>query len=108
VADALAAEGLLSDERFVEGLVRVRRSRGFGPLRIRQELQDKGAAPEMVERCVDMHSRDWLVELKRVRRKKFGERLPSSYAERARQARFLQYRGFSAEQIREALDPRAE
>lgn len=98
---------MLSDERFAESLVRVRRNRGYGPLRIRQELQDKGAAPDVIDRCLDVGSREWLVELQRVRRKKFGERLPSNYPERARQARFLQYRGFSTEQIREALDPRA-
>lgn len=96
---------MLSDERFAESLVRARRNRGYGPLRIRQELQEKGAAPEIIERSVDARSREWLVEIERVRRKKFGERLPSDYAERARQSRFLQYRGFSTDQIREAFDP---
>ncbi|HEX9627635.1 MAG TPA: regulatory protein RecX [Acidiferrobacterales bacterium] len=101
---ALAAEGLVSDERFVEALVSVRRGRGFGPLRIRQELQDKGVAEELVDRWVDAGDRDWIEQLQRVRVKKFGTMIPKGYAERARQARFLQQRGFPAEQIRRVLN----
>ena len=37
-------------------------------------------------------------------RKRFGPELPRDYAERARQARFLQYRGFDSAQIRAALE----
>ena len=103
VADGLVAEGYLSDERFVESLVRVRRGRGFGPLRIRLELQEKGIAAPAIEAAIDARNRDWLTELKRVRRKKFGSSLPTTYAERARQARFLQSRGFSTDHIFEVL-----
>ena len=106
VADGLVAEGYLSDERFVESLVRVRRGRGYGPLRIRLELQEKGIAAEVIEAAIDARNRDWLTELKRVRRKKFGNSLPATYAERARQARFLQSRGFSTDQIFEVLKAR--
>ena len=38
-----------------------------------------------------------------VRRRKFGAAAPRSLGERAKQARFLQYRGFDAEQIRAAF-----
>jgi regulatory protein len=47
---------------------------------------------------------DWLETIRAVRRKRFGPDLPREYAERARQARFLQYRGFDSEQIRSALE----
>jgi regulatory protein len=47
---------------------------------------------------------DWLAVAKTVRHKKFGDGKPADYKERARQARFLQYRGFSGEQIHSALD----
>jgi regulatory protein len=35
-----------------------------------------------------------------VREKKFGSALPADFRERSRQMRFLQQRGFTAEQIR--------
>ncbi len=103
----LTAQGLLSDERFAEALVHRCRRRGFGPLRIRQELAERGVAPEAIERWVDRHAADWLAELERVRRRKFGAALPRGYAARAKQARFLQYRGFTYDQIQQALNSRA-
>jgi regulatory protein len=39
-----------------------------------------------------------------VRRKRFGDEPPQDYKERARQSRFLQYRGFTSDQIRQVLD----
>jgi regulatory protein len=39
-----------------------------------------------------------------VRRRKFGEAKPKEYKEKARQMRFLEYRGFTGEQIRIAVD----
>jgi regulatory protein len=100
---ALAAEGLVSDERFVEALVHVRRSRGYGPLAIRRELEEKGIDRDTIGRWLDDRDDDWLDDLRRVRKKKFGGRQPANLAERARQTRFLQFRGFSHEQIRKIL-----
>ncbi len=108
IVDQLAAENLQSDERFVENLVRVRRERGYGPLRIQKELEENDIAPELIDSAVDFTNREWLALLRRVQRKKFGDRRPRNYAERARQARFLQSRGFTADQIMRILKPQAE
>jgi regulatory protein len=103
VVAALDAEGLVSDERFIETLLHARRTRGYGPLYIRRELEEKGIDRSVIERWLDPRSRDWLDDLRRVKKKKFGGRQPASLAERARQTRFLQSRGFTHEQIREIL-----
>jgi regulatory protein len=107
VAAVLAAEDYLSDERLAEVVARSRRRRGYGPMRIRRELEQKGLASEAIERWSDVRSKDWLAELERVRQKRFGGRPPSSFAERAKQARFLQQRGFTYEQIQQALSSHA-
>ena len=115
-AEALAAETvkrleqerLVSDDRFMESLILARRSRGYGPLRIQKELQEKGVTAEAIERWLDVSGRGWLEDIRRVQRKKFGARLPKSYPERARQARFLQYRGFTYDQIRKVLNPHGQ
>lgn len=104
----LIAQGVLSDERFAETLVRSRRRRGYGPVRIRHELAGKGLGAEAVDHSVDPRAADWIDEIERVRRKKFGERLPSRFDERAKQARFLQYRGFTYDQIQHVLRPRKD
>jgi regulatory protein len=108
VVRQLEAERLLSDDRFMESLIQARRNRGYGPLRIQKELQEKGVAPEAIAGWLDATSREWVDDIRRVQRKKFGGRIPKSYAERARQARFLQYRGFTYDQIQQLLDPRGQ
>ncbi len=100
----LQQDGLVSDERYAEMLLAARRSRGVGPLRIRQELLEKGVAEELVNQWLDMSGREWIEQIRRVKQKKFGDALPASYAERARQARFLQYRGFTLDQIQRVLN----
>ncbi|MBI3777586.1 MAG: regulatory protein RecX [Gammaproteobacteria bacterium] len=104
----LEQERLVSDDRFMESLIQARRSRGYGPLRIQKELQDKGVTAEAIERWLDVSGREWLEDIRRVQRKKFGARLPRSFTERARQARFLQYRGFTYDQIQKVLNPHGQ
>ncbi len=108
VVALLGREGLVSDERFCEALLTARSARGYGPVRIRRDLQEKGIAAEAIDRLLDFASGEWLVQLRRVRQKKFGAALPSDPAEWARQARFLHSRGFTVDQIRRALNPAAE
>ena len=97
------AENMVSDERFIEALIHARRARGYGPLYIRRELEEKGIDRGLIERALDPRSNAWLDDLRQVQTKKFGGRKPASLAERARQTRFLQHRGFSHEQIRQVL-----
>ena len=104
----LASERLVSDDRFMETLIQTRRNRGYGPLRIQKELQEKGVMPEDIARSLDLNSPEWFDDIRRVRLKKFGSRVPKSYSERARQARFLQYRGFTYDQIQQVLNPREQ
>ena len=100
----LQQDGLVSDERYTEMLLSARSGRGVGPLRIRQELLEKGVAEELVNQWLDVSSRVWIEQIRRVKQKKFGDALPANYAERARQARFLQYRGFTLDQIQRVLN----
>ncbi|MBI3571824.1 MAG: regulatory protein RecX [Gammaproteobacteria bacterium] len=108
VVNKLEGERLVSDDRFMESLIRARRNRGYGPVRIQKELQEKGVEPEAIAHWLDATSREWIEDIRRVQRKKFGGRIPKSYAERAHQARFLQYRGFTYDQIQQLLNPRGQ
>lgn len=99
----LQAHGLQSDSRFAEAYVRYRGSRGFGPARIYKELADKGVSSALAEDVMADSGRDWYAQAASVRMKKFGDNKPVDFKERARQARFLQYRGFASEQIYYAL-----
>ena len=89
-----------SDHRFTEALVRSRIEKGYGPTWIARELQDKGVGDELIEAALHSGEVDWDTCAARVREKKFGQAQPDNYREQARQSRFLQYRGFTGEQIR--------
>ena len=102
--DRLAREGLQSDRRYAESYLDSRARKGYGPARIRLELRERGVADELVEDCLDALAIDWMDILHSVREKKFGAAAPGGYADRARESRFLQHRGFSGEQIRRLYD----
>ena len=97
----LAAERLLEDERFVERFVASRAERGQGPARIAMDLRSQGAPEALIEAAI-RDGPDWGAVAREVRRRKFGPESPGSWPEKARQARFLQYRGFSSDHIRAA------
>jgi regulatory protein len=101
----LVQEGVLREERYVEQYIVHHAGRGHGPMRIRMELREKGVAQEAIDEALKAAETDWVHAAREARRRKFGLSRPGDYRERAKQARFLQYRGFSSEQIRAAFGP---
>ena len=104
VLDALERTGALADARFSDSFVRSRIGKGQGPQRIRAELAQRGITDDEADGVLRAADVDWLAAIRAVRAKRFGPELPRDYVERARQARFLQYRGFDSAQIRAALE----
>lgn len=103
VLDQLAAEGLQSDARFAEALIASRIRRGQGPQRIRRELVERGVGAELVQRALTTADVDWCALALTVSTQKFGPKPAQDWPERARRARFLQYRGFGADDIQATL-----
>ena len=98
----LQAEKLLDDARYLQNFVGYHASRGQGPNRVRADLRGRGLPGAEIDAALAAYP-EWLTQLKRAREKKFGTSLPTNYADRQRQARFLAYLGFSGAQIRAAL-----
>jgi regulatory protein len=98
---------VVDDQRYGENMVRSRARRGQGPGRIRNELRRAGLAADVVQSTMD-HAKeegpDFLALARATRARKFGDVIPKDRKERARQARFLQYRGFSTDHIRAVLE----
>ena len=101
--DTLENAGHLSEARFVESFIRSRARRGCGPQRIRRELLQRGAQEDCIEAGLQAADCDWQALAKRMHRRKFGERTPASFEERALHCRYLESRGFDREMIREAV-----
>lgn len=103
VLNALANENLLSESRYAEGWVRSRVARGQGPRKIEAGLRQQALGDTQIEQALAESSTDWGRLAREVRRKRFGSASPATVDQRARQSRFLESRGFSHDQIREAL-----
>ena len=100
VLDTLQAERLLSDARYASQRVAARGSR-YGNARLRQELRQQGISDDDIAEALP-EAGDELERCRAIWAKKFG-RPPESAEERAKQMRFLQYRGFSGDAIRRVM-----
>ena len=99
----LAQEGLQSDSRFAESFVQSRVNQGKGPVRIRADLRQRGIRDGVIETALEEVACDWYELAREERVKKFGEAVPDEFKEKARQMRFLQYRGFEQDHIQSAF-----
>ncbi|MDF1822301.1 MAG: regulatory protein RecX [Alcanivoracaceae bacterium] len=104
VLDWLESERFLDDRRFAEVYFRSRVERDHGPLRIRQDMRQRGLADALITDQFEQQSPDWFALAAGLRQRRFGPPpAPGDDKGRARQLRFLQYRGFTAEQCFHAL-----
>ncbi len=105
VIDRLAMDGMQSDDRFAESFVRSRIEKGSGPIKMRAEMMARGLDEKVINKALESYTDWWHDMAMEVYRKKFGEGpAPEDFAERARQAGFLQQRGFTSEQIQNVLN----
>jgi regulatory protein len=98
----LSEERFLDDIRYAGNYVSYHAARGEGPLRIGHDLKSCGLPDDLIAAALTQGP-DWRLLAREVRIRRFGAEEPSSFAQKARQARFLQYRGFSSDHIRSAL-----
>ena len=72
-------------------------------MRIRADLVQRGIRDGIIEGALDEAACDWYELAREERAKKFGEGVPGDFKEKARQMRFLQYRGFEQDHIQSAF-----
>ena len=94
VLDVLLSRKQLSDERFAEERARSL-SRKYGVAKIRQDLKSKGIAAEVIDR---ISSDGELERARAILQRKYREPA-TTRVEKAKRARFLQSRGFTADVI---------
>ena len=101
--ERLAAKKLVSDDRFLSSFVHHHAMRGQGPIRIRAELRQQGITDTAIAAELAGSQLDWDSLAAQVMKRKFGTAGPRNAPERAKRMRFLQYRGFTTDQIRAAM-----
>lgn len=109
-ADAVAElgrDGWQSDQRYADMLVRTRVNHGFGPVRIEADLRLAGLGADQIRAALAAAAPEWRALAAAAQAKHFAG-LPQTAAERARQYRYLQGRGFNSGQIESALKGAAD
>ncbi len=89
----------IDDGHFAQRYLAGRSRKGYGPQRIRQELQQKGVSREYIDAALAASETDWEAQAQEIAEKKFGSPLPEGFPEKAKVQRFLLYRGFCMEDI---------
>ncbi len=101
ILDDFKARGWLSDKRFAEQVSHARQ-RKFGSQRIANELRQKGVADEIITNAIASAKDNDLANAKAIWQKKYGQ-APKDKNEWAKQARFLQGRGFGFDIIKQVI-----
>jgi len=91
----------LDDARFTRQFIARRSRKGYGPARIRQELNQKGISRTDIEQAMYDCDIDWMALARDQALRKYGEPLPTAFAEKVKVQRFLLNRGYLMEDIQQ-------
>jgi regulatory protein len=99
--DAFETQNWLSDRRFAESYVADHRARA-GSIKLAYDLRQRGVSDGIIESVLGDNRDSELERACEVWKRKFGA-APADRANKARQMRFLQSRGFTSEVIRRVI-----
>ncbi len=94
----LKEEGLISNQRYAEAYIRSRFHSGFGPVRIKYELEKKGVIKTIIKTAFQETDLDWDDKLKSELKKKY-ESNDMKNLNINKISKFFLYRGFDLEKI---------
>lgn len=103
VLGQLLEDGSQSDARFAEMFVRSRAGRGYGPLRIRAELDSHRIDRDLVEAAFASEAADWEARAGGQLARHFGDTPAGDFASRAKYHRYLLRRGFDGATVGKAI-----
>lgn len=98
----------LNETRMMAVFIRSRANRGYGPVRIMQELRLKGLAAEQIKLAMEVCENDWFALAKEQAERRASDPSALDRIARGRLLAYLQRRGFSSEQARYAMMPSDE
>jgi len=99
VIDYLLEEDYLNEQRYTESMFRLRVNKGYGKRYIENELSQKGINSSQISSANEVQSIDWYLQAELAYSKKFGQKEIIGQKDKVKRIRFLQYRGFSTDEI---------
>lgn len=98
----------LNEHRYMTAFVRQKISAGLGQYRIKQELNQHGIKQDQAELYFEQLDFDWFEQALTTYQKKYGVSECNDFKEKAKRFRYMQYRGFSPDQIKYAMEAQAD
>lgn len=105
LVEEFAAANYQSDQRVAEMTLRSQMQRGKGPQRIKQSLKSKDLDQAYIQD--ELEQIDWLKQAYQLKVKKYGPAVATDPKLKAKQARFLLYRGFQMDVVMKAIRQKA-
>ena len=101
LVEELATQSYQSDQRVAETVLSSQKRKGKGPARIKLALKNKKIDSSLI--ADEIQEIDWLTEAYQLKVKKYGVEVTKDPKLKAKQIRFLQYRGFDLDTIFKAI-----
>lgn len=98
----------LNEERYLGAFVRTKIAMGLGLYRIKQELQKHGIKGEQTLLHIEELDVDWFEQAKQTYLRKYNDSPVVDFKEKAKRFRYMQYRGFSPDEIKYAMEPQSD
>ena len=106
LVDELAKENYQSDQRVAEIMLSSQKRKGKGPNRIKLALKSKKIDTSLIQE--ELKETDWTEQAYQLKVKKYGAKVEKELKLKAKQIRFLMYRGFEMDAIMKAISRKSE
>lgn len=101
LVEELAKENYQSDQRVAEIMLSSQKRKGKGPNRIKLALKSKKIDASLIQE--ELKETDWNEQAYQLKVKKYGTKVEKEPKLKAKQIRFLMYRGFEMDAIMKAI-----
>ncbi|WP_347453962.1 regulatory protein RecX [Acinetobacter thermotolerans] len=106
LVDELSRENYQSDQRVAETLLSSQKRKGKGPNQIKMKLKSKKIDSSLISE--ELKETDWVQQAYELKVKKYGTEVTKDPKLKAKQIRFLMYRGFEMDAIIKAISRKVE
>ncbi|HJF28205.1 MAG TPA: recombination regulator RecX [Acinetobacter lwoffii] len=106
LVDELAKENYQSDQRVAEIMLSSQKRKGKGPNQIKMKLKSKKIDTALISE--ELKETDWVQQAYELKLKKYGPEVSKDPKLKAKQIRFLMYRGFEMDAIIKAISRKPE
>lgn len=103
LVEEFVRQGWLNEERYISAFVRSKIAAGLGLFRIKNDIKSHGVKPEKVVELTEHLEVDWFAQALSTYQRKYGNRPADDFKEQNKRFRYMQYRGFSVDEIKYSM-----